>query len=203
MSDQINYLWEEYKGPFLEFDDLSLARWLSQTLGQMEGRVWRVSHPLISAYRAAAEIGNERDIWNKRLATLPHAFSPAECCRAPLLPLFTRDVLGNGFVCPHCGATAVEFADLPKALRESTEEWAEEYANAHAVAHYDENQMRSAGDYDELFEKAASDAEKFLRTAAIELLPRFLEYYPALLWEDHDECLEVEPGDIDTWSKTA
>ena len=201
MSDSINELWEEYKAPFTEFDDHSLARWLSQTLSQMEGRVWRMSHPLVSAYRAAAEIGNERDIWNKRLATFPHAFPPAECCRAPLLPLFTRDILNSGLMCQHCGATAVEFGDLPKALRTKIEEWAEDYANVHAIAHYDENQMRSVTNYDETFEKAATDAEKYLRTAALELLPEFLEYYPAILWEDQDECLEVEPKDIDTWSK--
>jgi hypothetical protein len=27
----------------------------------------------------------------------------------------------------------------------------------------------------------------------------FLDYYPALIWEDQDECLEVEPKDIVTW----
>ncbi len=200
MSDATDELWEEYKAPFLEFDDISLARWLSQTLGQMEGRVWRMSHPLVSAYRAAAEIGNERDIWNKRLATLPHAFSPAECCRAPLLPLFTRDVVNSGLMCQHCGGTAVEFADIPKALREKIEEWAEDYGNVHAIAHYDESQMRSVGNYDEAFEKAATDAESYLRQAAMELLPKFLDVYPAILWEDQDECLEVEPKDINTWS---
>ena len=201
MSDAINELWEEYKSPFVEFDDLSLARWLSQTLSQMEGKVWRMSHPLVSAYRAAAEIGNERDIWNKRLATFPHAFPPAECCRAPLLPLFTRDILNSGLMCQHCGATAVEFDDIPKPLRAKIEAWAEDYADVHAIAHYDEGQMRAVANYDETFEKAATDAEKYLRAAALELLPQFLEYYPAILWEDQDECLEVEPKDIDTWSK--
>ncbi len=201
MSDAINELWEEYKAPFLEFDDISLARWLSQTLSQMEGKVWRMSHPLVSAYRAAAEIGNERDIWNKRLATFPHAFPPAECCRAPLLPLFTRDIINSGLVCQHCGGTAVEFDDIPKPIRAKIEEWADDYANVHAIAHYDESQMRSVTNYDETFEKAATDAEKYLRAAALELLPQFLEYYPAILWEDQDECLEVEPKDIDTWSK--
>lgn len=200
MADETNELWEEYKAPFLEFDDISLARWLSQTLGQMAGRVWRMSHPLVSAYRCAAEIGNGRDIWNKRLATFPHAFAPAECCRAPLLPLFTRDVLSNGLLCQHCGATVVDFQDLPQPLRNEVESWAEDYANAHAVAHYDESQMRAQANYDDAFEKAATDAEKYLRTAALELLPQFLDYYPALIWEDQDECLEVEPKDIDTWS---
>src|SRR5688572_2689657 len=191
MSDSINELWEEYKAPFQHFDDISLARWLSQTLGQMEGRVWRMSHPLVSAYRAAAEIGNERDIWNKRLATLPAAFPPAECCRAPLLPLFTRDIVNSGFLCQHCGATAIEFADVPKVVRGKLEEWAEDYANVHSVAHYDENQMRTVVNYDDTFEKAATDAEKYLRSAALEILPELLEYYPAIIWEDQDECLEV------------
>jgi hypothetical protein len=200
MSDSMNELWEEYKAPFLDFDDLSLARWLSQTLSQMEGRVWRMSHPLVSAYRAAAEIGNERDIWNKRLATLPPAFPLAECCRAPLLPLFTRDVLNSGLLCQHCGATAVPFDELPATLREKLESWAEDYSNVHAVAHYDESQMRSAGNYDEAFERAATDAERFLRSAALDILPELLEYYPALIWEDQDECLEVEPKDINTWA---
>ena len=60
--------------------------------------------------------------------------------------------------------------------------------------------MRSQGNYDETFEKAATDAEKYLRSAALEILPAFLEYYPAIVWEDQDECLEVEPKDINTWS---
>jgi hypothetical protein len=200
MSDPINELWEEYKAPFLEFDDISLARWLSQTLSQLQGRVWRMSHPLVSAYRAAAEIGNERDIWNKRLATLPHAFPPSECCRAPLLPLFTRDVVNSGLLCQHCGGTAIPLSELPLPTREKIEAWAEDYADVHAVAHYDENQMRAAVNYDDVFEKAATNAEDFLRSAALEILPELLDVYPAIIWEDQDECLEVEPKDINTWA---
>jgi hypothetical protein len=59
--------------------------------------------------------------------------------------------------------------------------------------------MRSAVNYDEVFEKAARAAETALRKAALEILPELLEHYPTLLWEDQDECLEVEPGDIITW----
>ncbi|HEX7862926.1 MAG TPA: hypothetical protein VF773_21515 [Verrucomicrobiae bacterium] len=198
-EDAAEKLWDEYQRPFEQFDDLTLARWLAQTLGQFEGRVWRMSHPLVSAYRAAAELGNDRDIWHKRIATNPPAFTSAECCGAPLLPLFTRDVLNTGLLCQHCGATAIEFDDIPALLREKIEPWAEEYANVHAVAHYDEEQMRSAGNYDDLFEKAATQAEEQLATAARELFPEFLDYYPALIWEDQDECLEVEPKDIVTW----
>jgi hypothetical protein len=192
-------LWEEYRRPFTAFDDLTLGRWLAQTLGQFEGLVWRMSHPLVSAYRAAAEIGNDRQIWLKRLASNPANFVPAECCRSPLLPLFTRDVLNAGLLCQHCGATAIEWQDLPDALRERVEPWARDYAQLHAVAHYEEEQMRAMDDYEEALEQAATSAEMALRTLAIEILPAFLDYYPALIWEDQDECLEVEPADIATW----
>ena len=39
-------LWREYSRAFEDFDDLMLARWLAQTLGQLQGRAWRFSHPL-------------------------------------------------------------------------------------------------------------------------------------------------------------
>jgi hypothetical protein len=53
-------LWKEYSLVFREFDDLTLARWLAQTLGQVAGKVWRQSHPLLGAYRLASQIGEER-----------------------------------------------------------------------------------------------------------------------------------------------
>ena len=200
MSDEeSNRIWEEYRLPFSAFDDITLARWLAQTLGQFEGRIWRMSHPLVTAYRAASEVGNDRQIWLKRLANPPTAFAPAECCRAPLLPLFTRDILNSGLLCQHCGATAVEWDDLPEPLRERVEPWARAYAEIHAVAHYDEKQMEEVDDYDEDFEEAATQAEEALRSAALDILPAFLEYYTAVVWEDQDECLEVEPKDIPTW----
>src|SRR5687768_6671780 len=95
MSDPVNKLWEEYQQPFNELDDHTLARWLCQTLGQFEGKLWRMSHPLVGAYRAAADIAQDRQIWHKRLATPPAAFPPAECCRAPMLLVFTRDILNS------------------------------------------------------------------------------------------------------------
>jgi hypothetical protein len=199
MSEDQNKIWEEYRLPFSAFDDLTLARWLAQTLGQFEGRAWRMSHPLIMAYRAAAEVGNDRQIWLKRMATAPAAFAPAECCRAPLLPLFTRDIVNSGLLCQHCGATAVAWDDLPEGLRQMVEPWARTYGEVHAVAHYEEKQMQELDDYDEAFEEAAQQAEQALRTAALELMPAFLEHYTTIVWEDQDECLEVEPKDIVTW----
>jgi len=51
-------------------------------------------------------------------------------------------------------------------------------------------------DYDQAFDDAADEAEKLLATAGSQLLPLFLEHYPAIIWEDQDECLEVRPEDI-------
>ena len=38
--------------------------------------------------------------------------------------------------------------------------------------------------------------EKLLIEAATELMPPLLESYPAVIWEDQDECLEVRPEDV-------
>src|SRR4029077_15157199 len=65
----LNSLWKEYARTFQDWDDLTLGRWLAQTLGQLEGRAWRLSHPLVGAYRLAAQIAHEKQIWFKRLAT--------------------------------------------------------------------------------------------------------------------------------------
>jgi len=181
---------------FREFDDMTLARWMSQTLGQLHGRVWRFSHPLLGSYRLAAQVAHERQVWLKRLANSPAAYREAPCCRAPLLPLFTRDILESGLVCQHCAATAVPFEDLPDPLREAVRSWADEYAPVHAVAHWEDRQRKSVGDYDAAFEQAADDAEKLLVKAGRELLPSFLDFYPTIVWEDQDECLEVRPEDL-------
>src|SRR5215813_3982802 len=95
-------LWREYSLVFRDFDDLTLGRWLSQTLGQLEGKSWRLSHPLLGAYRLAAQLAHERQIWLKRLATPPAAYLESPCCRAPTLPLLTRDVCDAGLMCQHC-----------------------------------------------------------------------------------------------------
>ena len=42
-------LWKEYSAVFEDFDDLTLARWLAQTLAQLKGRALRFSHPLVGA----------------------------------------------------------------------------------------------------------------------------------------------------------
>src|SRR5690349_1697170 len=104
-DSRLDQLWKEYSLVFQDFDDLTLARWLAQTLGQLEGKVWRLSHPLLGAYRLAAQLAHERQVWLKRLANPPAAYTEAPCCRAPVLPLLTRDVRDAGLICQHCNDT--------------------------------------------------------------------------------------------------
>jgi hypothetical protein len=189
-------LWKEYSMAFEDFDDLTLARWLAQTLGQLQGRPWRFSHPLIGAYRLAAEVAHRRQIWLKRLANSPAGFAPAQCCRAPTLPLFSRDIVQSGLICQHCSETLVAFEDLPADLQGPIQSWVDEYAAVHAVAHWDDQQRKSVPDYGQACDDAATKAETLLGFAAGQLLPRFLDHYPAIIWEDQDECLEVLPEDI-------
>lgn len=193
----LDLLWAEYAEAFRDFDDLTLARWLAQTLGQLEGKAWRLSHPLMGAYRLAAQLAHERQIWLKRLATHPAAYLESPCCRAPMLALLTRDVQDSGLICQHCGDTLVPFQDVPVGVRSELESWAADYAPVHAVAHWDDRQRKSAGHYDRAYDEAAERAEFLLGKAGRELVPRLLEVYPAIVWEDQDECLDVRPEDIE------
>lgn len=192
----LDTLWKEYSLVFRDFDDLTLARWMAQTLGQFEGKVWRLSHPLLGAYRLATQAGQERHIWLKRLATPPQAYAESPCCRAPQLPLLTRDVREAGLICQHCNETLVPFEEIPAPLREELRAWAEDYGSVHAVAHWNEQQRQNCVDYDHAFEEAAESAESLLARAGQRLAPRLLEFYPAVIWEDQDECLEVRPEDV-------
>lgn len=196
VDSPLDVLWKEYGLVFRDFDDLTLARWMAQTLGQFEGKVWRLSHPLLGAYRLAAQLAHERQIWFKRLATPPHSYSESTCCRAPLLPLLTRDLHEAGLICQHCNETLVAFEDIPEPGRAHLEGWASQYAPVHAVAHWDDSQRKAAGDYNGAFERAAKAAEELLRQAGGKFARELLEFYPAVVWEDQDECLEVRPEDV-------
>ncbi len=195
-ESSLDLLWKEYAEAFRDFDDLTLARWLAQTLGQLEGKCWRLSHPLMGAYRLAAELGHDRQIWLKRLATPPAAYPDSPCCRAPMLPLLTRDVRDTGLICQHCNETLIPFEDIPAPLRTELEDWAAQYAPVHAVAHWDDRQRKAAGDYDHAYETAAEEAERLLAQGGRQLAPKLLEFYAAAVWEDQDECLEVRPEEV-------
>jgi hypothetical protein len=192
----LDSLWNEYGRVFQSWDDHTLARWLAQTLGQFEGRAWRLSHPLVGAYRLAAQIAHGRQIWFKRLATPPAGYAESPCCRAPFLPLLTRDVRTEGLICQHCDEVLVLFDELSAGLREVVEPWAKNYEPVHAVAHWDDRQRRKAGNYDAAYEGAAQEAEKLLAYAGREIAPKLLDHYAAVIWEDQDECLEVRPEDV-------
>jgi hypothetical protein len=192
----LDLLWKEYASGFSDFDDLTLARWLAQTLGQLEGKAWRFTHPLLGAYRLAAQLAHNRQIWLQRLATPPRAYSESPCCRAPMLPLLTRDVRETGLICQHCNETLVPFDEIPAPVQSLVGAWGAKYAPVHAVAHWDDRQRKAAGDYDHAYENAAREAERLLGKAGSELAPRLLEFYPAITWEDQDECLEVRPEDV-------
>ena len=192
----LDRLWQEYSHVFREFDDLTLARWMAQTLSQFEGKAWRLSHPLLGAYRLAAQLAHERQVWLKRLANPPAAFAESPCCRAPMLPLLTRDIQETGLICQHCSDTLVPFEEIPSPLRGDLETWAATYAPVHAVAHWDDRQRKRSGDYDRALEDAAEQAERHLERAGSQLAPRLLEFYAAIVWEDQDECLEVRPEDV-------
>ena len=189
-------LWREYGAYFKDLDDLTLARWLAQTFGQLEGRVWRMSHPLVGALRLACQTGADRAIWHKRLVSIPRAYVQAPCCGAPMLPMVTRDVLEVGLACHACNETAVPYDEIPAELQKPLKEWVDKYLPIHAVAHWDDRQRRACPNYDEAVESAAKEIEQLLVHAGKKLLPPFLDHYPAMVWEDQDECLEVRPDDI-------
>lgn len=193
----LDRLWKEYGATFRDFDDTTLARWLSQTLSQLSGRTWRLSHPLLGAYRLAAQLAHERQIWLKRLASPPASYRESPCCRAPLLPLFTRDILDAGLICQHCGDTSVPFDDISSDLQEDIRSWAQKYSPLHAVAHWDDAQRKRGGNYEGKLDDAADDIEKLLAAAGRDIVPKLLDTFPAVVWEDQDECLEVRPEDIE------
>ncbi|MEY2427146.1 MAG: hypothetical protein QOJ40_31, partial [Verrucomicrobiota bacterium] len=168
----LDLLWKEYSLVFRDFDDVTLARWLAQTLSQLEGKAWRLSHPLLGAYRLAAQMAHERQIWLKRLVKPPSAYTESPCCRAPSLPLLTRDVRDAGLICQHCSETLVPFEEIATALQAEVEAWVSQYAAVHAVAHWDDRQRKSAGDYDRAYEIAAEDAERLLARAGSQIAPK-------------------------------
>jgi hypothetical protein len=192
----LDRLWQEYAAAFEDYDDLTLARWMAQTLGQVEGKVWRLSHPLIGSYRLAAQVARDRGLAIHRLATVPAAYGQSECCGGPILPMLTRDVKDAGVGCLHCGGTLMPFADLSGEMQSLLGPWADEYAPVHAVAHWDEKQQKASRNYTDMVENSAQKAEDLLAQIGTDIAPRLLDNFPVVVWEDQDECLEVRPEDV-------
>ena len=113
-----------------------------------------------------------------------------------MLPMLTRDVHEAGLICEHCSDSLVPFEEIPEAVRGALETWSKKYQTTHAVAHWDDRQRKSAGDYGRALEKAADEAERLLAEAGKDLAVRLLEFYPTVVWEDQDECLEVRQEDV-------
>ena len=193
---RIDHLWKEYTEVFMAMDDLTLARWMAQTLGQFAKRAWRLSHPLVLTYELAAKAAHERQIWLKGMGIVPADYIAAECCRAPLFPVLSRDVAEIGLVCKHCSEACVQPEDLPVEMKSSLLQWAKLYEKVHAVAHWEEDGKRLPHDYEKHLEAAAIKAEKYLRENGDKLAQELLDYYPAVAWEDQDECLSVRPEDL-------
>ncbi len=142
----LDALWKEYARAFQAWDDLTLARWLAQTLGQLEGRAWRLSHPLVGAYRLGAQIrARKTDLVQAAGHAARRLCGIAVLPRAVSLPLLTRDVRESGLICQHCSETLVPFEEIPADIRAEIETWAQQYEPVHAVAHWDDRQRRGAG----------------------------------------------------------
>jgi hypothetical protein len=110
--------------------------------------------------------------------------------------LITRDIIESGLICQHCSDTCVPWDEVPAELQSVVRPWAEEYGPVHEIAHWEEDQRGDARRFDDKLETAARAAERILGTLGTRVAPSFLEYYPAVVWEDQDECLEVRPEDI-------
>ena len=89
------------------------------------------------------------------------------------------------------------FDEVPPELQKQIRSWAEQYAPIHAVAHWDDAQRKKAGNYEGKLDEAAEQAEQLLVVAGGQIVPKFLDIYPAVVWEDQDECLEVRPEDVE------
>ena len=88
------------------------------------------------------------------------------------------------------------FEDIVPEAQNLLKKWAEEYAAVHAVAHWEESERSSAASYEEAYDNAGEEAERLLIYAGSRLVPILAEFYPAVIWEDQDDCLEVRPEDI-------
>jgi hypothetical protein len=190
-------LWEEYRSFLNGFDDPTLARWIAQIIGQLNGGIWRASHPLCGVFRLGAFTAHQRGLRPARHARIPEDFREAACCGAPMIPLFTRDIVERGFVCPFCDGTVMSLDELPEPSRAIVQGWAENYDRVHSVAHWDDRKKLSVRSFEEELEKAAEQASLLWVELVDQILPTLIpEIFPAIIWEDQDECLDIRPEDL-------
>jgi hypothetical protein len=189
-------LWQEHARTLRSWDDLSLARWLNQTLGQLYEHCWRASHPLVVAYRLGATVANQRDLWNRRTFSLNTNYPSASCCGAPTIPFISFEVCSHGLYCSCCGDILLTVEDLSPSLAVSFRKWGSSYERLHQVAHWTDEERRRCGDYDKALDQAADQASPLLARLGYQLSPKALSIYPAIFWEDADNCLDIIPEDV-------
>ncbi len=189
-------LWQEHARALRSWDDLSLVRWLNQTLGQLHERCWRASHPLVVAYRLGATVAHQRDLWNRRTFSINHSYQHAACCGAPTIPFVSFEVCTHGIYCSCCGDVLSTLDDMPFPWTAAIRQWGKTYEEIHHVAHWTDAERKKCGDYDKALDQACEKAIPLLAFLGYQLAPQLLSAFPAVFWEDADDCLDVIPEDI-------
>ena len=189
-------LWEEHTRALRSWDDLSLVRWLNQTLGQLYERCWRASHPLVIVYRLGATVAHQRDLWNRRTFSFHHHYQRTSCCGAPVIPFISFEVCSHGIYCSCCGEVLNTLDDLPSDLAMNFREWSKEYEVIHQVAHWTDAERKHCGDYDQALDHACEKALPMLARLGYQLAPSLLTLFSTMFWEDADHCLDVIPEDF-------
>ena len=138
-------------------------------------------------YRLAAMVGHDRQIWHQRLVKPPIDF-PRRMLSGTVVPDGDAGCLKNGLICFHCNGTAVPLDLEDESLRKG---WLNglKIIQAYGVAHWDETRRNSHVNYEQAFEDAAQQSEQLLAYQGVELAPALVEFFPAVIWEDQDECL--------------
>ncbi|MDD2708983.1 MAG: hypothetical protein PHV34_13435 [Verrucomicrobiae bacterium] len=189
-------LWQEHAKALRTWDDLSLMQWTNQVLCQLHERSWRASHPFVMSYRLALTVIQQRDLWSRRLVSMSSHYQPAECCGAPSIPLVSHDICKYGLYCSNCGTELAELAGFPPGIVKTFNAWGAAYETYHQVAHWPDDKRRKKDDYEAAMETAREKALPLLSQLGFSLAPRFLEFYPAVFWEDGDDCLDIIPEDL-------
>jgi hypothetical protein len=189
-------LWQEHTRALKAWDDLSLSRWLNQTLGQLLDRCWRASHPLVVSYRLGATVAHQRDLWNRRTFSFNHNYHRATCCGAPAIPFVSFEAFSHGIYCSCCGEILATIEEMPPQLANNFRQWGMSYDMIHQVAHWTDEERRRSGDYDKALDQASERAAPLLAHLGYKFAPQLLGTYPVVFWEDCDNCLDVIPEDI-------